>query len=259
MIQPTVHRSLRREDLACLVAAIHRGNAKAGRSAARALDAGAVHEVLDAPEALEAVRGYGGAPAPVPLTLLWYVPVRAALRARGENDVPLADFTASIPLAFLRTTATELAQAGERGIVAWWRAVVGLPAGSRVRAERACRCGALALWWSGCFPQHVERRGGALWWSGCFPQHVERRGGKGMIRAYLGFGATMLWETAHLVEGHSSALSALYRRAAERIELLRESLQAAAVDYLWPDAHTPEGRLNRYLERMGEAFDPMAN
>jgi hypothetical protein len=242
MIQPTVHRSLRREDLASLVAAIHRGNAEAGRAAARALDAGAVHEVLDAPEALEAVRGYGGAPAPVPLTLLWYVPVRAALRARGESDVPLADFTASIPLAFLRTTATELAQAGERGIVAWWRAVVGLPAGSRVRAERACRCGALALWWSGCFPQHVERRGG-----------------KGMIRAYLGFGATMLWETAHLVEGHSSALSALYRRAAERIELLRESLQAAAVDYLWPDAHTPEGRLNRYLERMGEAFDPMAN
>jgi hypothetical protein len=242
MIQPTVHRSLRREDLTRLVAAIHRGNAEAGRSAARALDAGAVHEVLDAPEALEAVRGYGGAPAPLPLALLWYVPVRAALRARGEDDIPLADFTASIPLAFLRTTAMEVVHAGERGIVAWWRAVVGLPAGSRVRAERACRCGALALWWSGCFPQHVERRGG-----------------RGMIRAYLGFGATMLWETACLVEGRSSALAALYRRAAERIELLREGLQAAAVDYLGPDAHTPEGRLNRFLERVGETFDPMAN
>ena len=242
MIQPTVHRSLKREDLTRLVAAIHRGNAEAGHSAACALEAGAVHEVLDAPEALEAVRGYGGAPAALPLTLLWYVPVRAALCARGESDIPLADFTASIPLAFLRTSATDVAQGGERGIVAWWRAVAGLPAGSRVRAERAARCGALALWWSGCFPQHVERRGG-----------------KGMIRAYLGFGATMLWESAHLVEGQSSTLAALYRRAAERIELLRESLEAAAVDYVGPDAHTPEARLNRFLQRMAETFGRMDN
>ncbi|MEE8192873.1 MAG: hypothetical protein V3T74_09025, partial [Gemmatimonadales bacterium] len=86
MIRPTVHHSLRREDLTQLVAAIHRGNAAAARSAARALEAGAVHEVLDAPEALEAVRGYGGAPPPLPLTLLWYIPVRATLRARGEHD-----------------------------------------------------------------------------------------------------------------------------------------------------------------------------
>jgi hypothetical protein len=234
MIQPTVHRSLKRDDLARLVAAIRWGNAEAGSRAARALEAGEVHVVLDAPEALEAVRGYGGAPAPLPLTLLWYVPVRAALRSRGENDIPLADFTASIPLAFLRTAATDVAHAGERGIAAWWRAVVGLPPGSRARAERASRCGALALWWSGCFPQHVERRGG-----------------KGMIRAYLDFGATMLSETAHLVGGYSSALAALYQRAAARIELLREGLQSAAVDYLWPGAHTPEGRLNRYLERLG--------
>jgi hypothetical protein len=233
MIQPTVHRSLRREDLTRLVAAIHRGDAQAGRSAARALEAGAVHELLDAREALDAVRGYGGAPAALPLTLLWYVPVRAELRARGEQDIPLADFTASIPLAFLRTTATEVGRTGERGIVAWWRAVVGLPAGSRVRAERASRCGALALWWSGCFPQHVERRGG-----------------RGMIRAYLDFGATMLSETAHLVEGYSVTLSTLYRRAAERIELLRDSLQAASADYLGPDAHTTQGRLERYLRRL---------
>ncbi|UCF41794.1 MAG: hypothetical protein JSW43_05580, partial [Gemmatimonadota bacterium] len=197
------------------------------------LVAGAVHARPEAGVAVEAVRGHGGAPAALPLTLLWYVPVRAELRARGEQDIPLADFTASIPLAFLRTTATEVGRTGERGIVAWWRAVVGLPAGSRVRAERASRCGALALWWSGCFPQHVERRGG-----------------RGMIRAYLDFGATMLSETARLVEGYSVTLSALYRRAAERIELMRDSLQAASADYLGPDAHTTEGRLERYLRRL---------
>jgi hypothetical protein len=242
MIRPTVHCSLRREDLTCLVAAIHRGNAEAARSAARALEAGAVHEVLDAPEALEAVHGYGGAPAALPLTLLWYIPVRSTLRARGEHDIALADFTASIPLAFLHTTATEVTHGGERGIADWWQAVVGLPEGSRVRAERASRCGALALWWSGCFPKHVERRGG-----------------RGLIRAYLGFGATMLCEAARLVEADGSTLTALYRRAAERVELLREALQSTAAAYLGPDAHTNEGRLSRYLEHLGEAFDPMAN
>ncbi len=242
MIQPTVHRSLRREDLAKLVDAIYWGDAHAARAAARALEAGAVHEVLDAPAAVEAVRGHGGAPAPLPLALLWYIPVRAELRARGENDIPLADYTASIPLAFLRTSATEVGRSGERGIAAWWRAVVGLPAGSRARAERASRCGALALWWSGCFRQHVERRGG-----------------RGIIRAYLDFGAMMLWETAHLVEGHGSGLAALYRRAAERIELLREALESAAADYVGPDAHTADGRLRRYLKRLGEAFDPRQN
>jgi hypothetical protein len=242
MIRPTVHHSLRREDLTQLVAAIHRGNAAAAHSAARALEAGAVDELLDAPEALEAVRGYGGAPPPLPLTLLWYIPVRATLCARGEHDIALADFTASIPLAFLHTTATDVTHAGERGIAAWWQAVAGLPAGSRVRAERASRCGALALWWSGCFPQHLKRRGG-----------------RGMIRAYLSFGATMLWESARLVEADGSTLAALYRRAAGRVELLREALQFTAAAYLGPDAHTTEGRLSRYLEHLGETFDPMAN
>ena len=71
-----------------------------------------------------------------------------------------------------------------------------------------------------------------------------------MIRAYLDFGATMLSETARLVEGYSLALSVLYRRAAERIELLRDSLQAASADYLGPAAHAPQGRLERYLQRL---------
>ena len=50
MIQPIVHRSLRREDLTRLVDAIRWGSAAAARSAAQALEAGVVHDVLDAPE-----------------------------------------------------------------------------------------------------------------------------------------------------------------------------------------------------------------
>ncbi len=57
----------------------------------------------------------------------------------------------------------------------------------------------------------------------------------------------------------TGVLAALYRRAAERVELLREALQSAAAAYLGPDAHTPEGRISRYLEHLGETFDPRAN
>src|SRR5205823_5311933 len=70
------------------------------RAAAEAVEAGAVDAVLDSPAALEAVRGQGGAPAAVPLSILWYVPVRAALRARGVSDVELADYAATLPVVF---------------------------------------------------------------------------------------------------------------------------------------------------------------
>src|SRR6266568_1412088 len=100
MITPLIHRVLTREDLARLVAEIGRLDRAEARAAAQAVEAGAVDAVLDSPVALDAVRGQGGAPAAVPLPILWYVPVRAALRARGVSDVELADYAATLPVVF---------------------------------------------------------------------------------------------------------------------------------------------------------------
>src|SRR2546427_1579362 len=96
MITPLIHRVLTREDLARLVAEIGRVDQVGARAAEQAVQAGEVDAVLDSAAALEAVRGRGGAPAAVPLTLLWYVPVRAALRARGVAGVELADYDATV-------------------------------------------------------------------------------------------------------------------------------------------------------------------
>src|SRR3989475_13298538 len=74
MITPIIHRVLTREDLARLVAEIGRVDQAEARAAEEAVQAGEVDAVLDSPAALEAVRGGGGAPAAVPLTILWYVP-----------------------------------------------------------------------------------------------------------------------------------------------------------------------------------------
>src|SRR3989442_1778714 len=90
MIRPIIHRQLTRGDLACLVDEIARMDVSEGRDADQALQAGAVDTVLDSPAALEAVLGRGGAPAPLPLTLLWYIPIRAPLRNRGVTDILLA-------------------------------------------------------------------------------------------------------------------------------------------------------------------------
>src|SRR5207244_11688625 len=83
MIRPIIHRQLTRGDLACLVEEIARMDVTEGREADQALQAGAVDTVLDSPAALDAELGRGGAPAPLPLTCLSYVPIRAQLRHRG--------------------------------------------------------------------------------------------------------------------------------------------------------------------------------
>src|SRR5260370_31779493 len=127
MITPLTHRVLKREALAGLVAEIGRVDQAEARAAEQAVQAGDVDAVLDSPAAVEAVRGRGGAPAAVPLTILWYVPVRAALRARGVCDVELADYAATMPVVFATWQAVRTVARGEPGIGVWWRFLASLP------------------------------------------------------------------------------------------------------------------------------------
>lgn len=234
MITPMIHRLLARDDLARLVAEIARLDAAEGRAADRALEAGQVDAVLDSSAALDAVRGRGGAPAPLPLTLLWYVPVRAALRERGVVDIDLADYTATLPVFFISSRAVGTVARGETGIAIWWRSIASLPAGAVVQAERAADVAALALWWAGCFPEWVARRGG----------------GSGMIRAYVAFAARSLLLAAGLLQGRARDAASLYTRAAEHSEALHSALMETRSDYLGRDVHTPESRLERFLARL---------
>src|SRR5256886_13234043 len=153
MIRPIIHRQLSRGDLACLVEEIARMDVTEGREANQALQAGAVDVVLDSPAALDAVLGRGGAPAPLPLTLLWYVPIRAQLRHRGVTDILLADYAATLPVVFATShSRTAIAQA-EDGMTARWRLVAAVPQRTVAQAEAAADAAALALWWAGWFPE----------------------------------------------------------------------------------------------------------
>lgn len=234
MLVPSIHQMLRRDDLWSLVAAIARIDAEAARPAARALEQGQVDSLLDSPAALEAVRGRGGPPAALPLTLLWYIPVRAELRRMGVTDTDLADLGATIPVIFSSTKAGRQVARGDRGITAWTSSIDSMPRATLGQAERAADCGAMALWWSGCFPEAVVRSGG-----------------KGMNRAYIDFAATAFYLAARIVVGRCRETGSFYRRAAKNANNLSMALRGARRDYLGKDATSAKGRTDRFLDRLG--------
>lgn len=234
MIRPIIHRQLSRGDLASLVEEIARMDVTEGREADQALQAGAVDTVLDSPAALEAVLGRGGAPAPLPLTLLWYVPIRAQLRSHGVTDILLADYAATLPVVFATTRSQQSIAKGEHSIAEWWRFVAALPQGTVAQAEAAADSAALALWWAGCFPEWVERGSS----------------GTGMVRAYVTFAGRMLALAADLLEASAPAEAALCARAAEARSELHAALIEARVDYIGDHPHSSESRLNRFLKRL---------
>lgn len=236
MITPMIHRQLSRSDLASLVAEIAKRDRHAGEAAYARLGRGAVDEILDSPAALDAVRGDGGAPAPLPLTLLWYIPVRAILLDRGESDIRMADYTATLPVAFVSTRSL---RSRAVGLDAWWQAIDALPPGTVAQAERAADAAGMALWLAGCFPEWVARKAN----------------GPAMLRAYVTFAQHALSLAGRILDAMAPDAARLWERASERAELMRESLNEVRADYLAPDAHSPEARLERFLARLSPDAD----
>jgi len=236
MIRPIIHRQLTRGDLACLVDEIARMDVDEGREADQALQAGAVDTVLDSPAALEAVLGRGGAPAPLPLTLLWYIPIRAQLRNRGVTDILLADYAATLPVVFATSHSPTAIAQHDAGMAEWWRFDAALPQGTVAQAEAAADAAALALWWAGCFPEFVERGGAS----------------QGTVRAYVTFAGRMLALAADLLEAKAPEEASLFARAAEARIALHAALIEARVDYIGEETHSSESRLNRFLKRLSE-------
>jgi hypothetical protein len=209
MIVANVRQSLTWDDLLRLVEGIGRRDPVAGRAAVAALDAGHVDRVLDSDDALSAVRAAPSLPPALPFSLLWYVPLRAELRARGEFDAELADYGASVCVALLRTRVALVAGRFEPGLADWSHAIDALPDDSVARAELASDCGALALWWAGVFPERLERTG------------------DGALRAYVTFAARALDLAGVLLRTRRPGLAALYQRAAAIAPDLREALASA--------------------------------
>jgi hypothetical protein len=150
------------------------------------------------------------------------------------TDILLADYAATLPVVFATSRSLRAIARGECGMAEWWRFVTALPQGTVAQAEAAADTAALALWWSGCFPEWVERGGSE----------------RGMVRAYVTFAGRMLALAADLLESAAPEEASLFARAAEaRIEL-HAALEEARADYIGEDPHSSESRLNRFLKRL---------
>ena len=233
MIVPMIHHWLRRDDLARLVAEIAAADPASARAAAAMLECGQVDSLLDLPGALDAVRGRGGPPGRLPITLLWYVPIRAILRRRGQADIDLADLTATIPVAFVSTKSAQRFGLGDPALTRWNESIAALRSGTVVQGERAAYCAALALWWAGCFPERISRQGG-----------------HGMLRAYVDFAAASFERAARILLESAPAAARVYGRAAEQTSLLCVALADTRSTYLGSSAATARDRLWQWLQRL---------
>ena len=236
MFVPMIHHWIGRDDMACVLREIAAVNPQAAEQAAVMLQRGDVDAVLDLPVTLDVVRGLGGRPAPLPLSILWYVPVRAALRERGESNVRFADFTATIPVAFHSMRSIREAQPGESGLEGWMRSITSLPRYSLVRAKRSAQLAAMALWWVGCYPERV--------------QHL---GGVGMLRAYVDFAAGAFADAAGTLCQRAPDAADIYRQVSARAALVSAALTEVKRDYLGAQAHDQSRRLDRFLTRLRPA------
>jgi len=234
MIVPMIHRMLKRDDLARLVAAIAAADPQSARDAAHKLESGEIDLLLDLPIALKAVRGHDGVPGALPLPLLWYVPIRALLRDQGVDDITIADFAATIPVAFVSSRSARRFGLGDPALTTWLTSIASLPHGTIVQAERAAYCAALALWWAGCFPERVESHGG-----------------RGMLRAYVDFAAGAFERAARILDALEPGTAQVYEEAARKSIIIYSTLDRARRDYIGSKAHTPRDKIRRFLKRMG--------
>lgn len=233
MILADVRHRLSRDDAQLAMLLIARGEARELQRCEETLRDQGIDALLDDPRLLTALltapRG-----AHASFTLFAYVAVRHALREVGEESRALADYVASVLVAFGshgrsgRVATTDDEQYDTLGELIE-DANDGDPRRSfLVRAH----VGNYALWKSGLFPDFIEHR---RW----------RKGGPD-IGYYdeMGKRGFQLAAEHRLAEQHG--LRTLYSSAATRFEVLRAALNNLSDRLLFPNVNTPE-RLMRQV------------
>lgn len=167
-------------------------------------------------------------------TLFAYVMVRHALRQAGESDRGMADYVSAMVIHFgFRDRAHRISPADDEVYDALAQLIgdVNDPDARRSFLVRT-HLGNYALWLSGIFPDHIERR---RW----------RRGGPDLeYYEEMGRRGFQLAADHRLAEEHGLAM--LYATAAERFGILRAALNAVSDSLFFPNVNTPE-RLMRQV------------
>lgn len=233
MILANVRSRLTREDAQLVVRLVARGSGRALDEAEGKLADQGLDPLLDDPRLQEGLLdSRQGAHASLPL--FTYVIVRNALLASGESDRMLADYVASLLLQFgLRQRARQISTHDDATYDTLASLGEELEGGDANRSFLArAHLGNYALWMSGIFPDHIERR---RW----------NRGGPD-LRYFecMGTRGFRLAADHRLASEHG--LSVLFATAAEKFPQLRVALNRVSDRLFFPNVHTPE-RLMRQV------------
>ena len=236
MIVPNVRSSFDRADAAFLVWVLTRGDESAREQARRRLDEEGLDTILDDPRtfnALMAAREFSSAQP----GLVFYLLVRHALLEGGITDRLLADYLATLLVAF-GNSRRAFSPDDENE----FRHLVDIvAAGDGARGERAfllrAHLGEFALWLSGLFPDHISAR-------------VQRRGAPG-IGYYEQLGATGYRMAAEYGIARQHGLDRLYRDCADGFPALRTALNRIADRHIFP---ATGDRIERLLRQVSDSF-----
>jgi hypothetical protein len=192
-----------------------------------------IDALLDDPRLLDTLLTTGRG-AHASFTLFAYVAVRHALREVGEESRALADYVASVLVAFGDHGRAERASLSDDERYDTLAELIEDANGADPRRSFLVRAhvGNYALWKSGLFPDFIEHR---RW----------RKGGPD-IGYYdeMGKRGFQLAADHRLAEQHG--MRTLYATAATRFEVLRAALNNLSDRLLFPNVHTPE-RLMRQV------------
>ncbi len=243
MIVANLRHSLERNDAQLALRLIARGSDRELDQLEDMLRDEGLDALLDDPRLLDALlETPRGACASLPLFA--YVVVRNALRAAGESSRELADYLASVVVAFgLRDRAYRVGMADDEvyDTLAGLLADVNGPDPRRTLLVRA-HLGNLALWLSGLFPDHIEHR---RW----------RRGGPD-LDYYEELGRRGFRLAADHRLASEQGLEPLFASAADRFPVLRHALNDVSDRLLFPTHHTPERVMRQVRSAMMMRWRP---
>lgn len=237
MILPAVRSSFSRQDAIHLIALISRDDPELRRGARDRLDEMGIDALLDDPRVLSALLT--DPDVAVRPELVFYVLVRQALLEGGIQGVAVADYVASMVLAFgSGSRAYRLSQDGEESY-AYLVDIMGELQNANQRRAFMLRAhlGNYSLWMSGMFPDFLQAR-------------VSRRGAP-PLTYYENVGSSGYLEASRSPEAEALGLDQPLNDVARHFSAVRVALNRVSDRYLCPEGANPVNRLLREVSGRG--------
>lgn len=231
MILPTIRASFGRTDARHLVELLGRNDPDLKEAATRRLDEQGVDSLLDDPRVMNAlITDPGVTAAP---QLVFYVLVRQALLEGGIDDRGIADFVASVLVAFGRSRRAYRVSEQNQQEYHYLVDLISRMGSAREREAFLLRShlGNYSLWLAGLFPDFLEAR-------------TRRRGAPG-VEYYEQMGRTGYLMAAESPEAGTLGIEEVLQAVAREFSGVRVALNRVSDRHFWPGGGDPVGRLLR--------------